>query len=140
MMVLVKSGSWQRTQVSSFDYDTEASQLLVDAAHDDDTNSAFECIANPLVDVNFVGTANLKSKTTEIVLRDESPHEVRFVHEEFKTEVTPLFLAAHNGNLTLLRNLLVKLLATATTLTNKIQISIFSSDFQSEIGSSAFTF
>ncbi|KAF7813623.1 ankyrin-3 isoform X1 [Senna tora] len=64
------------------------------------------CIANPLVDVNFVGTASLKTKTTEIVLRDESPHEVRFGYEEFKAEVTPLFLAAHNGNLTLLRNLL----------------------------------
>lgn len=108
MTILVKSGSGHKTQRFLSDYDADASQRLVDAAHGGDTDSAIRYMDNPLVDVNFIGTARLRSKTTEIVLRDESPHEVRFAYEEFNTEVTPLFLAAHNGNLTLLRNLLVK--------------------------------
>lgn len=107
MTVFVNTGSGLRKQVFPIDYETEVSQRLVDAAHDGDTDAAFECIANPSVDINFVGTVNFKCKTTEIVLRDESPHEVRFGYEEFKTEVTALFLAAHSGNLTLLRKLLV---------------------------------
>lgn len=113
MTVFVNSGSGLRKQVFPIDYETEVSQRLVDAAHHGDSDATFECIANPFVDVNFIGTVNLKSKTTEIVLHDESPHEVSFGYEEFKTEVTALFLAAHSGNLTLLRKLLVSLLTTA---------------------------
>ncbi|KAG5093310.1 hypothetical protein JHK84_048898 [Glycine max] len=106
MMVLANSGTGLRKQVFPVDYETEISQRLVDAAHYGDTDAAFECIANPLVDVNFVGTVSFKSKTTEIVLQDESPHRVNSAYEEFKTELTALFLAAHTGNLSLLRKLL----------------------------------
>ncbi|KAF5954485.1 hypothetical protein HYC85_007341 [Camellia sinensis] len=56
--------------------------------------------------VNFIGTVSLKTRKTGIVLRDESTSEVRFEFEEFRTEVTALFLAAHAGNVTLLRKLL----------------------------------
>ncbi|KAK7285714.1 hypothetical protein RJT34_20493 [Clitoria ternatea] len=59
-----------------------------------------------LVDVNFVETVSFKSKTTEIVLRDELAHQVNSVYEEFNTDVTPLFLATYSGNLTLLQKLL----------------------------------
>ncbi|KAK7280886.1 hypothetical protein RIF29_08440 [Crotalaria pallida] len=83
-----------------------SSQRLVDAVYYGDTNAALECLENPFVDVNFVGTVTLKSKTTEIMLNDESCHGVEFVYEEFKTEVTALFLASHTGNLILLRKLL----------------------------------
>lgn len=109
MVMLVNSGTTPglRKQVFPIDYETEMSQRLVEAAHRGDTDTAIECVANPLVDVNFIGTVSLKSKTTEIVLRDESPHRVHSVYEEFKTDVTALFLAAHSGNLTLLRKLLV---------------------------------
>ncbi|KAL2332680.1 hypothetical protein Fmac_013893 [Flemingia macrophylla] len=93
-------------QVFPVDYETEVSQRLVDASHYGDTETAFECIANPSVDVNFIGTVSFKSKTTEIVLQDESPHRVNSAYEEFKTELTALFLAAHTGNFTLLRKLL----------------------------------
>ncbi|XP_028771972.1 ankyrin-3-like [Neltuma alba] len=106
MMMLVSPGSGIRRQVFPINYETEVSQRLIDAAHNGDTNGALECIANPFVDVNFIGTVNLKCRTTEIVLHDQSPHEVRFGYEEFKTEVTALFLAAHTGNLILLRKLL----------------------------------
>lgn len=107
MMALVSPSTGLRKQVFPIDYETEMSQRLVDAAHRGDTDSAIECLANPLVDVNFIGTVMLKSKTMEIVLQDESPHRVNSVYEEFKIEVTALFLAAHSGNLTLIRKLLV---------------------------------
>ena len=110
MMVLVNSGTGLRKQVFPIDYETEVSQRLVDAVHYGNNDTALELVASPYVDVNFVGTVSLKSKTTEIVLNDESPHGVHSVYEEFKTEVTALFLAAHSGNLTLLRKLLVMLL------------------------------
>lgn len=109
-MVLANSGSGLRRQVFPVDYETELSQRLVEAAYYGDTDAAFDCVANPSVDVNFVGTVSFKSKTTEIVLQDESPHRVNSAYEEFKTELTALFLAAHTGNLTLLRKLLVTLL------------------------------
>ncbi|MED6190815.1 hypothetical protein PIB30_109676, partial [Stylosanthes scabra] len=105
MMVLVKSGSI-RKQVFPIDYERQVSQRLVDAVHYGKNDTALELMANPNVDVNFVGTVSLKSKTTEIVLNDESAHRVNSVYEEFKTEVTALFLAAHSANLTLLRKLL----------------------------------
>lgn len=94
-------------QVFPVDYETEVSQRLVDAAHNNDLKLACEWIADSFVDVNFVGTVSLKAKKTEIVLHGELAHEVRVEYEEFKTEVTALFLAAHSGNLTLVRKLLV---------------------------------
>jgi len=109
MMVLANSGSGLRKQVFPVNYETELSQRLVDAAYYGDTDVAVDCVANPSVDVNFVGTVSFKSKTTEIVLQDESPHRVNSAYEEFKTDLTALFLAAHTGNLTLLRKLLVTL-------------------------------
>ncbi|KAK9276201.1 hypothetical protein L1049_005732 [Liquidambar formosana] len=93
-------------QVFPIDYEAAVSQRLVDAAHANDLKSAFECIEDPFVDVNFIGTVCLKARKTEVVLHEESAHEVRVEYEEFKTEVTALFLAAHTGNLTLLRKLL----------------------------------
>lgn len=83
------------------------SQRLVDAAHADDLDLSMELLADPFVDVNYVGTVCLRSRRTELVLHDETATEVRVEFEEFKTEITPLFLAAHNGNATLVRKLLV---------------------------------
>lgn len=96
-----------KAHVFPINYEAEVSQRLVDAAHDNDPSSASDCLADPFVDVNFMGTVCLKSKKTEIVLNGESAHEVRVEYEEYKTQVTALFLAAHSGNLTLVRKLLV---------------------------------
>lgn len=95
-------------QVFPVEYEAESlSQRLVDAAHANDLKSASELISNPFVDVNYMGTVLLKARKTEVVLHDENACEVRVESEEFKTEVTALFLAAHNGNVTLVRKLLV---------------------------------
>lgn len=94
-------------QVFPVDEEAEVSQRLVEASVDDDLKSALECIGNPLVDVNYVGDVCLKVRKTEVLLREELPNEVRVELEEYRTDVTALFLAVHNGNIALVRKLLV---------------------------------
>lgn len=91
------------------DYEAEVSQRLLEATLAGDIKSAAECIADPYVDVNFVGAVSLKTRKTEVVLREEMPSEVRVEFEEFMSDVTALFLAAHSGNVTLVKKLLVSI-------------------------------
>ncbi|KAA8548214.1 hypothetical protein F0562_004525 [Nyssa sinensis] len=93
-------------QVFPVDYEAEVSQRILEASHCNDLKLAFECLADPFVDVNFVGTVCLKVRKTDVLCRDELANEVRVEYEEFKTDVTALFLAAHVGNATLVRKLL----------------------------------
>ncbi|PON82811.1 Transmembrane protein [Trema orientale] len=107
-------------QVFPVDYEAEVSQRLVDVVHSSSgittasttredivkSSGLYELIADPFVDVNFVGTVSFQCKKSEIVLLGELAHEVRVECEEFKTGVTALFLAAHSGNLPLVRKLL----------------------------------
>ncbi|XP_010682837.2 uncharacterized protein LOC104897611 [Beta vulgaris subsp. vulgaris] len=83
-----------------------ASQKLIDASLAGDSKLADELLAHPFVDVDFVGTVNLRSMKTELVPNGESTHRVVSEFEEFRTDVTALFLAAHSGNLILVRRLL----------------------------------
>ncbi|XVE84124.1 hypothetical protein DITRI_Ditri16bG0144500 [Diplodiscus trichospermus] len=93
-------------QVVPVDYEAEVSQRLLESTLSGDLRSALECIADPFVDVNFVGAVCLKTRKAEVVLREESESEVRFGYEEFKTDVTALFLAVHVGNVALVKKLL----------------------------------
>ncbi|GMJ09414.1 hypothetical protein like AT5G14230 [Hibiscus trionum] len=93
-------------QVVPVDYEAEVSQRLLEASLSGDLSSALECLADPFVDVNFVGTVCLRTRKTDVVLREESASEVRFEYQEFKTDVTALFLAVHVGNLALVKKLL----------------------------------
>ncbi|KAE9619868.1 putative ankyrin repeat-containing domain-containing protein [Lupinus albus] len=93
-------------QFSPVKYTAEVSQRLLKASHSGDLISAFNCIADPFVDVNFVGVVTLRTRRTELVLCDESPSQVRIEFDEFKSDVTPLFLAVHAGNAKLVRKLL----------------------------------
>ncbi|XP_041009559.1 ankyrin-3-like [Juglans microcarpa x Juglans regia] len=95
-----------KQQVFPVDYEADVSQRLLEASLSGDLKSAIECIADPFVDVNFVGAVCFKSRKTELVLHDESPIEVRVDYEEFKTDVTALFLAVHAGNVDLVKKLL----------------------------------
>ena len=101
------SGFLGGKQVFPIERYAEVSQKLVEASHCNDLKSALDRIADPLVDVNFIGTVYLKARKTVVVLHDETAHEVRVEFEEFRTEVTALFLAAHAGNVALVRKLLV---------------------------------
>ncbi|XP_073286869.1 ankyrin repeat domain-containing protein SAT10-like [Primulina huaijiensis] len=93
-------------QVVPLDYQVEVSQRLLEAALCDDLKSVIECLGDPFVDVNYVGAVCLRIRKTEIVLLEESPCEVRVDYDEFRTDVTPLFVAVSNGNLDLVKNLL----------------------------------
>ncbi|KAG6396438.1 hypothetical protein SASPL_142588 [Salvia splendens] len=86
--------------------DEPISQRLIVAAQADDLRLASELVSHPYVNVNFIGTLSLKFRKTEVVLNGESASEVRVEFKEFRTDVTALFLAAHNGNLALVRKLL----------------------------------
>lgn len=97
-------------QVVPVDYGAEASQSLLEAIHSDDLTTVWECVSDPSIDVNYVGTVCLKVRNTEIVCRDEAAIEVVVDYQEFKTDVTALFLAAHTGNVALVKKLLVILI------------------------------
>ncbi|KAL6505441.1 hypothetical protein OROHE_022820 [Orobanche hederae] len=86
--------------------DEPISQRLVEAAHADDFQLASELVSHPSIDVDFIGTVRLKSRKTEVALNGESATEVCVEFEEYMTDVTGLFLAAHNGNITLVRQFL----------------------------------
>ncbi|KAL9810294.1 hypothetical protein AtNW77_Chr5g0097831 [Arabidopsis thaliana] len=80
-------------QVVPMDYEAEVSQRLLEAILDGDFKR--HRIA-------------LKTRRSEVVLRDESPSEVRVEYEEFKTDVTALFLAVNFGNVALVKELLTQ--------------------------------
>lgn len=87
------------------EYNPDTSQKLVDAISTGADVAA--CLADLAADVNFAGAVWLKSRRADVVLREEAPDEVRFEYEEIRTDASPLFLAAHSGDLSLVRSLLV---------------------------------
>ncbi|TKY46407.1 Ankyrin-3 protein [Spatholobus suberectus] len=93
-------------QVFPLYYEAEVSQRLLEASLSGDVSSAFYCIADPFVDVNFVGAVTLRTRRTELVPLRESPSQVRVEFHHFKTDATPLFLAAHAGSAGIVRKLL----------------------------------
>lgn len=96
-----------KLQVFPVDYEADVSQRLLEASSCSDLKSAFDCIDDPYLDVNFVGAVSLKVRMAEVHCRDESENVVRFEYQEVKTDVTALFVAVHTGNATLVRKLLV---------------------------------
>ncbi|ESQ41386.1 hypothetical protein EUTSA_v10012767mg [Eutrema salsugineum] len=93
-------------QVVPMDYETEVSQRLLDAILDGDLKTTSDCVSDPLVDVNFVGAVSLKTRRSEVVLREEASSQIRVEYEEFKTDVTALLLAVNFGNVALVKKLL----------------------------------
>nr|XP_043608185.1 ankyrin-3 [Erigeron canadensis] len=94
-------------QVFPVDYEADVSQRLLEASFSsDDLKTAFDCIDDPYVDINFIGAVTLKVRVAEIVCNDEAENVVRFEYQEFKSDVTALFVAVHTGNVTLVKKLL----------------------------------
>nr|GMD48709.1 ankyrin-3 isoform X1 [Ipomoea batatas] len=81
-------------QVFPVNYEDEVSQRLLEASHSNDLAATLECLQDSFTDVNFVGDVCLKVRKAEVVLREESPNEIGY--EDFKTDVTALFLAVRN--------------------------------------------
>ncbi|MFS8011460.1 hypothetical protein Hanom_Chr14g01309361 [Helianthus anomalus] len=96
-----------KQQVFPVDYEADVSQRLLEASSSNDIKSALDCINDPFIDVNFVGAVSLKVRTAEVTCHVESANAVRFEYQELKSDVTALFVAVHNGNLNLVRKLLV---------------------------------
>ncbi|KAH9317374.1 hypothetical protein KI387_019143, partial [Taxus chinensis] len=82
------------------------SQRLIEAALAGDIEIVDNCLIDALVDVNYIGTVSLRVKCTETVLHEEAPDEVNIGYEEYKTDVTALFAAAHAGHVDITRRLL----------------------------------
>ncbi|KAI7730736.1 hypothetical protein M8C21_017481 [Ambrosia artemisiifolia] len=95
-----------KQQIFPVDYEAEVSQRLLEACLSGDLISAFECIHDPYVDVNFVGAVSVKVRVAEVHCNDEMENVVRFEYKEFKSDVTALFVAVVTGNLNLVRKLL----------------------------------
>lgn len=104
LMVPTKGGT---KQVFPVDCEADVSQRLVEASYSGDVGEVVECLADPYVDVNFAGVVRLREWRTDVVLREEMADEILFENEEIRTEVSALFLAAHNGKRDLVRKLLV---------------------------------
>jgi hypothetical protein len=85
-----------------------ASQRLVEAVARGDAREAGEVLAAGRADVNYAGVVWLKARrVAEAEPREGAAAELRAVHEEIRADVSPLFLAAGNGDVTLVRALLV---------------------------------
>jgi hypothetical protein len=85
----------------------EPSQRLIEAALSGDVEFVTESLKSKTVDVNYIGTVNLRVKCIETVLREEEADEIEIQHRDFVTDVTPLFAAAHSGHVEIARKLLV---------------------------------
>ena len=85
----------------------EPSQRLIEAALSGDVEFVTESLKSKTVDVNYIGTVNLRVKCIETVLREEEADEIKIQHRDFVTDVTPLFAAAHSGHVEIARKLLV---------------------------------
>ncbi|KAF8715166.1 hypothetical protein HU200_027721 [Digitaria exilis] len=86
-----------------------ASQRLVEAVARGDAREAGELLAAGRADVNYAGVVWLRARRiAEAEPREGAAAEARAVHEEIRADVSPLFLAAGNGDVALVRALLAK--------------------------------
>lgn len=95
-----------RQILAAQDDECAVSQKLIDAALEGDEPTVDEVLANAVVDVNYMGTVNLRVKHTDTIQHEEAPDELKIEHVVFKTDVTPLFAAAHSGHVDIVRKLL----------------------------------
>ncbi|KAH9558803.1 hypothetical protein CY35_06G026300 [Sphagnum magellanicum] len=86
--------------------ESSVSQLLIEAALVGEEATVNDALAHKLVDVNYRGTVSLRVKYSDTVQQEEAPDQVKIEYEEFKTDVTPLFAAAHAGHINITRKLL----------------------------------
>lgn len=108
-VAVTMKGAAGRLQVHPLpDYGAEASQRLVEVAQRGDAREVAESLADPAVDVNFAGAVCLRARRATVSLREEAADEVLVEYEEIRTDASALFLAAHAGDLLVVRKLLVR--------------------------------
>ncbi|MCO5591396.1 hypothetical protein L7F22_045379 [Adiantum nelumboides] len=82
------------------------SQKLIEAALNGDEALVDYILGNAVVDVNFMGTVDLIIKHTNTVQHEEAPDKLKVDYVQYKTDVTPLFAAAHAGHVDIVKKLL----------------------------------
>lgn len=82
------------------------SQNLIDASLEGDEPIVYNLLSNAMVDVNSQGTVNLRMRQIDTVQHEEAPDELKIEYVLFKTDVTPLFAAAHSGHVDIVKKLL----------------------------------
>jgi hypothetical protein len=90
------------------------SQRLINASLEGDESTVDEIFQNGAVDVNYMGIVNLRMKNTVSIQHEEAADELKTEYVEFKTDVTPLFAAAHLGHVEIVKKLLVRCLANSS--------------------------
>ncbi|KAJ7518625.1 hypothetical protein O6H91_20G000900 [Diphasiastrum complanatum] len=83
------------------------SQGLLEAALSGNESAVSQALLSEHVDVNHKGTISLRFKRTDSIQQEDTPDEVKIEYEEFKTDVTPLFAAAHAGHISIAKRLLI---------------------------------
>eukprot|EP00250_Pteridium_aquilinum_P017277 c23544_g1_i3 orf=333-2561(+) len=82
------------------------SQSLVIAALEGDERTVQCLLADRTVDINYQGTVNLCMRQWDSVQHEESSDELKAEYVQFKTDVTPLFAAAHLGHVEIVKKIL----------------------------------
>lgn len=93
--------------VAAEDSECPGYRLLDYALRQDSAGVVKELVGATAEDIDYKGTRQLKVRTWEIVLNAERPLAVVFDHNEYRTDSTPLFAAAHSGNAEIVGKLLV---------------------------------
>ncbi|KAL3698546.1 hypothetical protein R1sor_012622 [Riccia sorocarpa] len=79
---------------------------LIEAALSGDEQAVVQALEHELIDVNYRGIVNLQLKFTDTIQREEVADEVQIEYQEFRTDISPLFAAAHLGHLGITKKLL----------------------------------
>ncbi|KAL2645151.1 hypothetical protein R1flu_012738 [Riccia fluitans] len=87
-------------------FEDRISLQLIEAALSGDEQAVHEALEHELIDVNYRGIVNLRLKSTDTIQREEVADEVQIEYQEFRTDITPLFAAAHVGHLGITKKLL----------------------------------
>ncbi|MCO5576882.1 hypothetical protein L7F22_030703 [Adiantum nelumboides] len=86
--------------------DEGVGQGLVLASLDGDELLVQSLLINGAVDINYQGTVNLRLRQLDFIQHEEAADELKTDYILFKTDVTPLFAAAHSGHVDIVKRLL----------------------------------
>ncbi|KAG0474836.1 hypothetical protein HPP92_014522 [Vanilla planifolia] len=105
----VASADWTPDELALRSYGLVEAALMGDMGLVEESLAAAGAGAGSdvLVDVNYIGTVKLRVKCAEVILAEERADEVRIGYEEFRTDVSALFAAAHSGHAGIIRKLLL---------------------------------
>ncbi|KAI5069295.1 hypothetical protein GOP47_0015596 [Adiantum capillus-veneris] len=81
-------------------------QSIVIASLEGDELLVQNLLVNGTIDINYEGTVNLRLRQLDFIQHEETSDELKVDYILFKTDVTPLFAAAHAGHVDIVKRLL----------------------------------